>query len=278
MPMSSSMAAAAGWLEALRGRDEEALTRSTRYPFEWRKTGARNCNAKQPAATAEEFSEIMGCLLADSTLRRALTEHDRAGIADLPVGHLQDWAKPWREQAPPGSLLVNAFIKRSDMQLDMDLWINQGAVQAFWTHGVDSTSQVELATRWLEALKRKDLAVLAQVTSYPFEVRDAGREAVCGKRAAANRAGLDPAVKCLFDNAELIQALESRAPFIEAAGEDAPIPNWAERWWQPSKHRGLSKVSAGVSNPVSYSFDMILMVAPDGVRAFWKLGSLEARD
>jgi hypothetical protein len=278
MPMSSSMAIAAGWLDALRLRDEVTLTSMTQYPFEWRRTGAPSCNAKQPATTAKEFSPIIGCLLADSTLRRALTEHDRAGIADLPISHLQDWAKPWREQAPPGTILVNAFIKRTDLQLDMDLWVNQGAVQALWTHVVDGTSQVELARSWLDALKRKDLSALAKVTSYPFEVRDAGREAVCGRRAAANRAQLESAVKCLFDNTELTQALESRAAFVEAAGDNESIPDWAERWWQASRHRGLNKISAGVSNPVSYSFDIILMVAPDGVRAFWKLGSLEARD
>jgi hypothetical protein len=202
MPMSASMAAAAAWLDALRLRDEEALTRLTRYPFEWRTTSALRCNAKQPAATADEFPPIIGCLLADASLRRALTEHDRAGIADLPIGHLQDWAKPWREQAPPGSLLVNAFIKRSDMQLDMDLWINQGAVQALWTHVVDGTAQVELARGWLEALKKRDLRALAKLTSYPFEVRDRGREAVCGKRTAPNREALESAARCLFDNAE----------------------------------------------------------------------------
>jgi hypothetical protein len=276
--MSPSMDAAASWLEALRARDEDALSALTRYPFEWRNTGTRACNASQPAGTAEQFSPIIGCLLADSSLRRALTEHDRAGIADLPVGHLQDWAKPWRENAPAGAVLVNAFIKRSDMQLDVDLWINQGGVQALWTNVVDGTSQVKLARGWLEALKKRDLRSLAEVTSYPFEVRDAGREAKCGKRTAANRAALDSAVKCLFENDELMQALALRAPFVEAAGEDASIPNWAESWWNAKEHNGLSKVSVGVSNPLSYSFDIVLMVAPDGVRAFWKLGSLESRD
>jgi hypothetical protein len=47
---------------------------------------------------------------------------------------------------------------------------------------------------------------------------------------------------------------------------------------QASKHQGLKKVSTGISNPHSYSFDMVLMVAPDGVRAFWMSGSLESRD
>lgn len=278
MPMSSSMVAAAAWLDALRLRDEDALTRLTDYPFEWRKTGAPGCNAKQPATTVQEFSPIIGCLLSDSSFRRALTEHDRAGIAELPKERLQDWAKPWREQAPAGSVFVNAFIKRRDLRLDMDLWVKQGAVQALWTHVEDGTSEAETAAAWLEALKRRDLIALAKVTGYPFEARDAGREAACGKRTAANRAALESAVRCLFDNDELLRALQARAPLVEAAGEDALMPNWVEGWWQASEHQRLRKVSAGVSNPLSYSFDMILMVAPDGVRAFWMLGSLEARD
>jgi hypothetical protein len=275
--MSSNMAAAASWLEALRDRDEDALTRLTGFPFEWLNTAAGSCNAKQPASNVAEFSPLIGCLLADSSLRRALTEHQRAGIADLPIGHLQDWAQPWRRRVPTGTLLVNAFFKRSEMQLDIDLWVNQGAVQELWTHVVDGTSQVKLARTWLEGLKKRDLSTIASVTSYPFEVRDSGREAVCGNRTAADREALESAVRCLFDNHELIQALD-RPPFVEAAGEGASMPNWAERWWEPRKHQGLSKVSAGVSNPLGYSFDMILMVAPDGVRAFWKWGSLESRD
>jgi hypothetical protein len=250
----------------------------TGYPFEWRSTGAPGCNAKQPAGTAQEFSPIIGCLLADSSLRRALTEHDRAGVADLPIGHLQDWAQPWREQAPAGAVLVNAFIKRSDMQLDIDLWVDDGAVQALWTHVADGRSEVKLARGWLDALKKRDSRALAEVTSYPFEVRDSGRGVACGKHTAGSRAALESAVRCLLGNRELMEALEVRAPFVEAAGEEASIPNWAERWWQAGKHKGLKKVSAGVSNPRSYSFDMVLMVAPDGVRAFWMSGSLESRD
>jgi hypothetical protein len=177
-------------------------------------------------------------LLADSSLRRALTEHDRAGVADLPIGHLQDWARPWREHAPAGAVLVNAFIKRSDMQLDVDLWVNDGAVQALWTHVADGSSELELVRGWLDALKKRDSRALGEVTSYPFEVRDSGRGATCGRHAAASRAALEPAVRCLFDNRELIQALEVRAPFVEAAGEDASIPNWAERWCRPASTRG----------------------------------------
>jgi hypothetical protein len=95
-----------------------------------------------------------------------------------------------------------------------------------------------------------------KVTSYPFEVRDTGREAVCGKRFVAKPEALGSAVECLFRNEELIKALESGPPFVEAAGEDYSIPNWAEHWWQAARHGGLSKISAGATNPASFSFDL----------------------
>jgi hypothetical protein len=278
MAMTPGMDSAARWLEALRVRNKGALSGSTQFPFEWLDASRQSCSAKQPAAGPEELSPILDCLLADPILQRALGEHDRAGIAELPSGHLQEWAQPLLERAPVGATLVNAFIKRSDIQLDMDLWVTRGAVQALWTKVVDGSSAINIARRWLDALQKRDLRALAEVTGYPFEVRDTGREAVCGKRFVAKPEAFESAVKCLFRNEELIKALESGPPFVEAAGEDYSIPNWAEHWWQAAKHGGLSKISAGVTNPVSFSFDLILMVAPEGVRAFWKLGSLESRD
>ena len=278
MAKTPAMDVANHWIEALRARDKGTLSGSTQYPFEWLDTNRQGCRTKQPAVGPEELSLILDCLLADPTLQRALAEHDRAGIVELPLEHLQEWARPSRDRAPVGATLVNVFIKRADIQVEMDLWVTRGAVQALWTNLEDGSSAVSIARRWLDALQKRDLGALAQVTSYPFEVRDTGREAVCGKRVAATPEAFESAVQCLFRNDELIKALESGPPFVEAAGEDYSIPNWAEHWWHASKYGGLKKISAGTFNPVSFSFDLILMTAPEGVRTFWKLGSLESRD
>jgi hypothetical protein len=119
--------------------------------------------------------------------------------------HLQDGAQSWRQDAPPGATLVNAFIKRSDLH-DMDLWVVNGSVQAFWMHALDGASEVAIVKRWLEALKNRDVRSLAAVTSYRSRSAT-GREAKCGRRTATHAAALESATKCLFTNAELNHAL-----------------------------------------------------------------------
>lgn len=278
MPMSPGMIIADRWLRALRDGDEAALTNATRYPFEWRSTGELDCPAKQPAATPEELSPIVSCLLDAAPLPRALTEHERAGIVELPVGRLQAWARPWRQDVRPGATLVNAFVQRIDLQLDMDLWVVDGAVQAFWMHAVDRASEVAVVKRWLEALKNRDARSLSEATSYPFEVRDAGREAKCGRRTAAASGALQSAIKCMFENEELHHALTSNRPFIESTAEDYEVPDWAQRWFQPSRHSSLKTVSAGAHARPGFSFDMVVLVDSVGVRALWMYGSLESTD
>jgi len=220
MPMTPAMSAADRWLRAVRDGDEAALTSATLYPFEWRSTDEPACPAKQPVETGEQFSPIVTCLFTDSSLRRALPEHDLGGIVELPIGRLQDWAQPWRPDVPRGATFVNAFVKRSDLQVDMDLWVVDGSVQAFWMHAVDGSSEVGIVKRWLEALKNRDTRALAEVTSFPFEVRDKGREAKCGKRTATSAGTLNSATQCLLPRghqrrlraAQLGRALVSAQP------------------------------------------------------------------
>lgn len=79
-------------------------------------------------------------------------------------------------------------------------------------------------------------------------------------------------------NAELNHALTSNRPFIESTDEHYEIPSWGERWWQPSRHAGLKKASAGAYAVRGFSFDMVVLADGGGVRAFWMYGSLESMD
>jgi hypothetical protein len=277
MAMTEEMATADRWLAALRSRDPPALMHATQYPFEWLDS-RQQCAAKQPATSAEELAPVLECLLADSALLQALEQHERAGIQRLPSSHLQDWAQPWRGHAPVDATLVNAFIKRSEGQTDIDVWLVGGAVRALWTHVEDGTSAVNVAERWLDALKRRDMEALNQATSFEFEVRDTGRGAQCGKRVAAKPEQLEAAVRCLLNNRELQGGLGAKKPIVESAGEGDSVPSWAEHWWTSKEHSGLHQTFTTVTNPGGVSFDLILMTAPNGVRTVWKLGSLESRD
>jgi hypothetical protein len=86
------------------------------------------------------------------------------------------------------------------------------------------------------------------------------------------------AVRCLLSNRELQGGLNAREPTIEAAGEGEALPCWAERWWTSKGHSGLHQTFTTVTNPGGLSFDLILMTAPNRVRAFWKFGSRESRE
>lgn len=278
MAMTEDMTAADRWLAALRYRDEPALMHATQYPFEWLDSRRQGCAAKQPATTAEDLAPVLACLLADSALLQALEQHDRAGIQQLPSSHLQDWAQPWTAHAPVDATLVNAFVKRSEGRADIDVWLVGGAVRALWTHVEDGTSAVNVAERWLDALKNRNMEALNQATSFGFEVRDTGRAAQCGKRVAAKPEQLEAAVRCLLNNRELQGGLDAKKPIVESAGDNDSVPSWAERWWTSKEHSGLHQTFTTVTNPGGVSFDLILMTAPNGVRAVWKLGALESRD
>lgn len=277
MPMTEAMATTDRWLAALRSRNQAALMQGTQYPFEWLDSRGQGCTAKQPATSAEELAPVVDCLLADGALLGVLQRHDRAGIQGLPGSHLQSWAQPWRSRAPADATLVNAFLVRSEGQADIDVWLVGGAVRALWTHVEDNTTPVNLAERWLDALKRQDMEALTQATSFGFEVRDTGREAQCGKRVAAKPEELEAAIRCLLNNRELQAGLGAKKPIVEAAGEGESLPNWAEPW-ATQLQSGLHQTFTTVSNPGGVSFDLILMAAPNGVRAVWKRGARESRD
>jgi hypothetical protein len=278
MNMTEDMAAADAWLAALRARTPAAVLASTQYPFEWLDSRGQNCTAKQPATSAAELAPVLDCLLADRALLQTLEQHDRAGIQQLPASKLQDWAQPWQSHAPADATLVNAFLKRSEGQADIDIWLVNGAVRALWTHVEDGTSAVHVAERWLDALKRRDIQALTQATSFTFEVRDTGRGAQCKKRVATQAEQLAAAVQCLLNDTALQSGLSAKKPIVEAAAEGESVPSWAERWWTSQLHSELHQTFTTITSPGGLSFDLILMTAPNGVRAVWKYGSREARD
>jgi hypothetical protein len=276
--MTEPMALADRWLAALRSRNRPVLLQRTGYPFEWLDSHGQTCAAKQPAKSGEEFAPVLDCLLADSALLRVLEQHDQAGLQELTSSHLQSWARPWQSHAPPDAKLVNAFIKRGGAQADIDVWLLGGAVRGLWIHIEDGADAVTFAEQWLDALKRQDMQTLTQKTSFPFEIRDTGQGAKCGRTAARTPKHFKEAVGCLLNNQELQTGLSAKKPTIDTASEDDPVPSWAERWWTTADHSGLNQTFTTVASPDGISFDLILVTASNGVRAVWMLGSREARD
>lgn len=274
---SDDVAIATRWVEALRDADQPGLSASTVYPFELH--DASSTCKEQTASSPEQLSTVLACLSNDPVLIDVLRKHDSAAIEPLPSARLGSWARKWHVSAVPGMRIVTAFFDRRDARAQLDLWVVDGGVRGVWKSGVNGSREIQLATEWLSAVKKRDVERLAKVTSYPFEVRDTRRDAACGKRTAKSRDTLPAAVDCLFQSELLHRALvDSPSTRLLANEPTDSLPEWIEPWWREKEHRGLLRVFALVATNEGHEFDLQMLIARDGVRVVWKLGSLESRD
>jgi hypothetical protein len=266
------------WLDALRDADQQLLASSTLYPFELHDDGG-TCEPHQKALSPEQLELVLRCLVTDDTLRDVLRTHDSAAVELLPNARLATWAEKWHVTPGPGLQIISGFFNRQDARFNLDLSVEGHGVRAVWKSGVNGTREIKVAREWLDALQARDIGRLSQVTAYPFEVRDKRREALCGKRSAKGPDTLASAVECLFRGDLLHRALiDSPSPGITADEASDSLPNWIAPWWREKDHRGLQRVSTMVATVDGYEFDFQILVARDGVRAVWKLGSFESRN
>lgn len=136
-----------------------------------------------------------------------------------------------------------------------------------------------MATEWVDAVRACDLERLARVTDYPFELRDTGRDASCGRRLVMGRDHLGKAVDCLFRSEQLHRAMtDSRVSGFEAYDRDSPLANWIEPWWREDEHKPLQRVMTMVATVEGYEYDFQMLMSREGVRVVWKLGAFESRD
>jgi hypothetical protein len=264
------------WLEALRDGGHRDLAALTRYPFELHEDGG-GC-ADQTAPNAEALHTAIACLANDASLIELLRSPESSTVEPLADVHLPAWAKKWHVTTTP-SRIVTAEFSRNDSRAEFDLSIVDGGVRGVWKSGVDGSWAIKLATDWIEAVRTRDLERLARVTAYPFELRDSGRDAGCGRRLVKARADLAKAVDCLFRSDQLHRAMtDTAASGFVAYEADSPLANWIEPWWRENEHNGLQRVMTMVATTEGYEYDFQLLMGRDGIRVAWKLGAFEARD
>jgi hypothetical protein len=133
---------------------------------------------------------------------------------------------------------------------------------------------IELATAWLDALRRRDVSALMTLTQYPFDVRDTGTSGRLDheeKHLAAETAVALPAVmETLLSDEVLYKAMRAERDGRVKAFKDGYISSWAERW-RTDLTPDLRAVSAYFrTNDASFTF--IFLVGESGVRALWKTG------
>jgi hypothetical protein len=189
----------------------------------------------------------------------------------------EPWEGVWSPSSAPPHLVTASFAA-DDARAELALSIVGGAVRGVWKRGTARSPLVQLAVDWVEALRAHDLERLARVTVYPFELRDTGRDATCHQRRAGNREDLARVVDCLFQSERLQRALiDTPASGFNPRPPGAEPPSWSEPW-RKAEHAGLRSVTTMVATRDGYEYDLELLIAPQGVRAVWKLGSWEARD
>lgn len=268
---TSDLEAAARWLEALRDRNQQRLTDATRFPFELHDHGGR-CGT-QTAAEPQALSSATTCLVNDRALIKLMNKDESAAVEPL----TETWEEAWSPSAAPPHLVTASFAA-DDARAELALSIVDGGVRGVWKRGTARSPLVQLAEAWVEALRGRDLAGLARVTVYPFELRDTGRDATCRQQRANDREALARAVDCLFRSERLQRALiDTPSSGFDPLQPGAEPPSWSQGW-RKAEHEALRSVTTMVATRDGYEYDLELLMAPEGVRAVWKLGSWEARD
>jgi hypothetical protein len=276
---TGDVAIATRWVAALRQGDPVELQAATRYPFEIHdSTGG--CPSGQTTSRPEDLAFVLRCLSTDEKLIDLLRTHDSGTVEPLAAGHLAAWQQQWHVSANPDMHIVTALFNRKDAHVSLDMWVVDGGVRGVWKDAVNGAAPVGIATRWVDALRHRDLAALTQLTRYPFEVRDEGRDAHCKTQTASSPDKLESALSCLLGSDQLHRALnDSPSPQMLADGAlPSSLAEWARPWWRQKDHAGLQGVYAMVATTDGYEYDFQILVDRDGVRVVWKKGSFESRN
>lgn len=130
--------------------------------------------------------------------------------------------------------------------------------------------EIALATKWLDALRRKDVAAMIEVTSYPFVLHDTQNQGTCKDRQLASRPNqVATTVKCLLTNDWPDRALERNPKAF--FGVLSYVPDWGKAW-SMEMSSDLLPLDALADAP-GCEFNFVFLVAKNGVRAVWKAGS-----
>jgi hypothetical protein len=267
----SELTRAERWLAAFRRGDLAALQAQSRYPFELRDTGEQgHCPGRRTASDAASLGATLACLLDDELLASLLRTHPETAPRALPEGFISSWAARWRGERRPDEKAVTVHVSRPDASFTFILLIAHDGVRSLWKTGTDATAEVALATRWLQALRQRDLPALERMTHYPFDVRQTAPTPICESRTAPRASDLRRAIECLLADEAFSRALsQSAKAAVEAGPTRAYVPDVFEGWG-PVDRGELWPTLLHLETSDDLAIDLLLLVAKDGVQTAWK--------
>jgi hypothetical protein len=133
---------------------------------------------------------------------------------------------------------------------------------------------VQLATRWVDALRDKNVEALTKLSQYPFDLRDTRKDGACVNKTVRGPGDMPSAVDCLLVNWVLNDELKANPTPTTKVVSPKELPSWARRWVKEIGP-GLTAVDVFIHGNGS-SFQFILLVADEGVQGFWKTAWFEA--
>jgi hypothetical protein len=284
------IALATKWLAALRRRDVSGLTRLTSYPFILRDTRSQgSCKDRRTAVDPDSVPATVKCLMSDEWLDRALKANPvpvLERLSDFPA-----WAKPWRESVSGDLQSLYTTADAPGCEFDFVLLVAKEGVRALWKTGstvgkqdmrppdppeiddVAAPNEIRLATKWLDALRNRDIEALTKVTHFPFRMHDTSSAGECEGKSAAAAPNLPAAISCLTTSKLLEQDLQinpARPEPLTRAISKRNIPSWARRWRGDFESGSQPVWTTIYADGVTWDF--IFLVASDGVQSLWKAG------
>jgi hypothetical protein len=133
------------WLDALRNRDFERLSRATSYPFEVRDTRREARCGKRVAKRPDALAAATDCLFRAELLHRALVDSPTPGFSVYePSEPLANWIEPWwRENEHRELQRVATMVGTVDgYEFDFQMLIaRDGGVRTVWKLGSFESTQ-----------------------------------------------------------------------------------------------------------------------------------------
>jgi hypothetical protein len=136
-----------------------------------------------------------------------------------------------------------------------------GAAGAEQTHV--AASPLDVARRWLHAMREGDTSTLKRLLRYPVTLRATSTQASCSVAAKSERE-LGPLLDCIAGELIREDLQDPHAAHIEVASR---LPNWGRKW-QKKLPAELTPVRLDINgNGIRYYF--VLFIRGDGVAEIW---------